>query len=57
MVEIHKLFGVHGNLKSSNCMIDSRWVVKVSDFGYQNLLERTSKEDNDDYADLKGRMV
>lgn len=53
MVEIHKLFGVHGNLKSSNCMIDSRWVVKVSDFGYQNLLERTSKEDNDDYADLK----
>ena len=23
----------HGNLKSSNCVVDSRWVVKISDFG------------------------
>ena len=27
--EIH----THGNLKSSNCLVDSRWVVKICDFG------------------------
>lgn len=24
---------VHGNLCTSNCLIDSRWVLKLSDFG------------------------
>lgn len=23
----------HGQLTTSNCLIDSRWVVKISDFG------------------------
>ncbi|XP_072029839.1 speract receptor-like [Amphiura filiformis] len=27
--EIH----THGNLKSSNCVVDSRWVLKITDFG------------------------
>jgi len=27
----------HGNLKSSNCVIDSRWVCKLTDFGAQRL--------------------
>ena len=31
----------HGDLKSSNCLVDSRWVVKISDFG---LTEFKSKQ-------------
>ncbi|XP_066915362.1 atrial natriuretic peptide receptor 1-like [Clytia hemisphaerica] len=31
--EIFKNGGVHGNLNSSNCLIDNRWVCKISNFG------------------------
>lgn len=27
----------HGSLKTSNCMVDSRWVVKISDYGLNSL--------------------
>ena len=26
----------HGNLRSSNCMVDSRWVLQISGFGLIN---------------------
>ncbi|CAK8676717.1 unnamed protein product [Clavelina lepadiformis] len=36
MMFIHRsFFQIHGNLKSSNCVIDSRFVVKLTDFGLQ----------------------
>ena len=25
--------GSHGRLKSSNCLVDNRWTVKLSDYG------------------------
>ena len=37
---------VHGNLKSSNCVVDSRFVLKVTDFGL-----RTLRDNNDDIED------
>lgn len=27
----------HGNLKSSNCVVDSRWSLKLTDFGLSNI--------------------
>lgn len=27
----------HGNLKSSNCVVDSRFVLKITDFGLHQL--------------------
>ncbi|XP_069138708.1 atrial natriuretic peptide receptor 1-like [Argopecten irradians] len=35
---------VHGNLKSSNCVVDNRWVLKVTDFGVLRL-RSTSNHD------------
>ena len=29
--------GYHGNLKSTNCVVDSRFVLKLTDFGLKSL--------------------
>ncbi|XP_078611420.1 receptor-type guanylate cyclase Gyc76C-like [Branchiostoma floridae x Branchiostoma japonicum] len=39
----------HGNLKSSNCVVDSRWVVKVTDFGLQEF-KAGSKDEAGEHA-------
>lgn len=42
----------HGRLKTSNCVVDSRFVLKVTDFGLLSLrqLEEENVEDGDLYA-------
>jgi len=38
----------HGNLKSSNCVVDSRFVLKLTDFGLQMLRARNDLQAAED---------
>uniref|UniRef100_A0A8D3DZH0 Guanylate cyclase n=1 Tax=Scophthalmus maximus TaxID=52904 RepID=A0A8D3DZH0_SCOMX len=40
--------GCHGNLKSSNCVVDSRFVLKITDYGLASF--RSSCENDDTHA-------
>ncbi|PAA72669.1 hypothetical protein BOX15_Mlig001010g1 [Macrostomum lignano] len=59
MIYLHHSFGSHGNLKSSNCMVDSRFSLKIADFGLQSLrsnkLEYRDKEDGD-YSTYRNKL-
>ncbi len=38
MEYLHNTAGVaHGNLRSSNCLVDTRWVLQISGFGLRRL--------------------
>ncbi|GFO41584.1 guanylate cyclase [Plakobranchus ocellatus] len=42
--------GVHGNLRASNCVVDSRWVAKLTDFGNRCFRkgEKRAEDSSDD---------
>lgn len=35
----------HGNLRSSNCLVDQRWCVKLADFGLNELKSSSDEPD------------
>lgn len=38
----------HGRLKSSNCVVDSRFVLKITDFGLHELRKTSLGENEND---------
>lgn len=40
--------GSHGRLKSSNCLVDSRWILKVTDYGVARFTNHEPTENNTD---------
>ena len=54
MEYIHKSpLKIHGRLKSTNCLLDSRWVVKITDFGLVPLRQTTYETENEKYSGLQ----
>jgi hypothetical protein len=45
----------HGNLKSSNCVVDNRWVLKITDYGIPDIRSRQARYMGPDNEDRKFR--
>lgn len=39
----------HGRLKSSNCVVDGRWVLKISDYGLVKF--KSNQEDREELGE------
>ncbi|XP_033625244.1 atrial natriuretic peptide receptor 1-like [Asterias rubens] len=48
----HSELGVHGRMRSSNCVVDTRFVVKLTDFGLHAFRD-SSSEDSDGQTKMK----
>ncbi|KAK7491894.1 hypothetical protein BaRGS_00016913 [Batillaria attramentaria] len=58
MTFIHESeFGYHGNLKSSKCLVDSRWVLKIADFGLRSLKAAPDSPDPRDDEEIYCRKM
>ncbi|CAG5029889.1 unnamed protein product [Parnassius apollo] len=49
MCYLHSGLGAHGKLRSSNCLIDGRFVLKISDYGLNTLCTPTDLIKDDTY--------
>ncbi|KAK3508281.1 hypothetical protein QTP70_019510 [Hemibagrus guttatus] len=45
----NSVIGCHGNLKSSNCVVDSRFVLKITDYGLVSYRNESGSEDTHAY--------
>lgn len=49
----HSSLGSHGRLKSSNCLVDNRWMVKVTDYGVASFLSNEVRDISDQQQTYK----
>ncbi|CAB4000162.1 atrial natriuretic peptide receptor 1-like [Paramuricea clavata] len=47
---------VHGNLKSSNCLVDSRWQLKITDYGLPTFKSKQIKPYSCDHAKYRDML-
>ncbi|KAM9330669.1 atrial natriuretic peptide receptor 2-like [Gastrophryne carolinensis] len=52
MAYLHQYKIYHSQLKSSNCVIDDRWVCKITDFGLDTFRRAVSTEDHGAFQDI-----
>ena len=45
----------HGDLKSSNCMVDNRWVLKIADYGLPTFRDKQAKIYPSEHAYYRGK--
>lgn len=44
--------GSHGRLKSSNCLVDSRWMLKVTDFGIAKFIAKENTDTTNEQQEI-----
>ncbi|XP_057309237.1 atrial natriuretic peptide receptor 1-like isoform X2 [Hydractinia symbiolongicarpus] len=52
MLELHRNGVIHGHLHSNNCVIDNRWVCKISDYGMDKF-KQTHYNNNEDETEYQ----
>lgn len=57
MKYLHHREFVHGRLKSRNCVVDGRFVLKVTDYGFNDILEMLRLSEEEPSAEGKQWLV